>query len=167
MQYSTNIRRQLNKMVTEKQSIMQTLKRDKVPTYAGVIKGGFGYANNEEENLSNMSDSAKSTNNNMSTENTNNMTNNHVKSSNTSKSHSSQWSKESVMDKIQKLHDELKQEKQERQKERNEYLKEKEEQNNIIEGMKQFQDLIINMNNEDTDEEISMKVRKIARKVQR
>ena len=71
------------------------------------------------------------------------------------------------MNKINKLSEELKQEKEERQKERSELLKEREQKNQIIEGMRQFQELILNINMEDTDEEISVKVRKIARKVQR
>ena len=165
MQYSSNIKKQLTKMVAEKQAIIQTLKRDKVPTYTEVIKGGFRNANNEEDNVSNMSNSTKSTNKNSSTENVTNVSNND-KSLNTNNSYSSQWSKESVLDKIKQLSNELKQEKQERQKERDDFLKEREKHNQIIEGMKQFQELIINMD-EDTDEEISIKVRKIARKIKR
>jgi len=65
------------------------------------------------------------------------------------------------------LSEELKKERSEREAERKEQLKEKEETRVIFESMKQFQELLLNINDEDTDEEVGSQVKLLARKIKK
>jgi len=72
-----------------------------------------------------------------------------------------------MINQIKVLSEELEKEKREREAKRHESLKEKEENKIIIEGIMQFQNLLLSINNEDTDEKISIKVRSIASKMRK
>ena len=67
------------------------------------------------------------------------------------------------MKRINELSDKLKRERKERYEERIKMQKKKEENQKILKGMQKFQSLILNLNNNDTNEEISFKVRKISK----
>ena len=59
----------------------------------------------------------------------------------------------------------LEKEKKERKIENRERQKEREENKEIMKGMKRFQNLLLSINNNDTNEEIIVKVKNIARKL--
>jgi len=80
---------------------------------------------------------------------------------------SSVWSKESVVNKINILTEELKKERSEREQEKRERLKEREENRVIFESIQQFQELLLNINDEDTDEEVGSKVKHIVKKIKK
>ena len=65
------------------------------------------------------------------------------------------------------LSEELKKERSEREAERKERLKEKEETRVIFESMKQFQELLLNINDEDMDEEVGSQVKLFTRKIKK
>ena len=77
------------------------------------------------------------------------------------------WSKVSVIKKINKISDELQKERVERERERKEMQIEREENRKFMESMKNLQELTLNVNDNSTDEETSVKVRAIARKVKK
>ena len=111
MKYSMNIKMQITKMVAEKRSIIETLKQNKILTYAEVTKEWYGnIINNDEKNASNMSDSVHTTENKDIATTTNQMKsklNNNISLTN-SESNESQWPKEFVINRINKLNEELK-----------------------------------------------------------
>ena len=65
------------------------------------------------------------------------------------------------------LSKELKKERSEREAKRKERLKEKEETRVIFESMKQFQEFLININDEDMDKEVGSQVKLLARKIKK
>ena len=80
------------------------------------------------------------------------------KKSTSSSKTGSVWSKDSVIQKINELSNELKKERAERERERREMQIEREENREFMASMKTLQELILNVNDDDTDKEISMKV---------
>ena len=80
---------------------------------------------------------------------------------------SSVWSKESVINQIKNLSEELDKERKECKIEKQERLKEKEENKLVIENLMHFQQLLLNINDEDTNEEVGLKVKSYAQKLKR
>ena len=76
------------------------------------------------------------------------------------------FSQKSV-NKINILTEELKIGRSKREQEKRERLKEREENRVIFESIQQFQELLLNINNEDTDEEVGSKVKRIVRKIKK
>ena len=168
--YFTNVKQLLSKTITAKRSALELLPLyHSTITYIDVVKGKNQIDNNDDS-ISNITDSLKEI---KGKETKLKLTNNKLKKSkirsdrDSLNDNSSIWSKESVVNQIKVLSAELEKEKKEREIERNEQLKEKEESQAILEGMKQFQNLLLSINDKDTDEEISIKVRSIAKKMKR
>jgi hypothetical protein len=78
---------------------------------------------------------------------------------------SSMSSKETVMKQLHVISNMLENERKEREQEKKEQMKEKEENRVLIELLKQFKELILSVTEEDNDEEVSRKVKAIARNV--
>ena len=167
--YSQTVDQHLNKIIAMKQNTIQALPiYNSTVTYASVVKG-TKTPNEENDNVSNMTD--------QSTEEKAKGKNPEMKHQEKQKarkteeqSHddqSSVWTKESVVQRINVLTDELKKERIEREKEKRERLKEREENRVIIQSIQQFQELLLNINDDDTDEEVGSQVKQIVRKLRK
>ena len=167
--YSQTVDQHLNKIIAMKQNTIQALPiYNSTVTYASVVKG-TKTPNEENDNVSNMTD--------QSTEEKEKGKNPEMKHQEKQKarkteeqSHddqSSVWTKESVVQRINVLTDELKKERIEREKEKRERLKEREENRVIIQSIQQFQELLLNINDDDTDEEVGSQVKQIVRKLRK
>jgi len=167
--YSQTVDQHLNKIIAMKQNTIQALPiYNSTVTYASVVKG-TKTPYEENDNVSNMTD--------QSTEEKEKGKNSEMKHQEKQKarkteeqSHddqSSVWTKESVVQRINVLTDELKKERIEREKEKRERLKEREENRVIIQSIQQFQELLLNINDDDTDEEVGSQVKQIVRKLKK
>ena len=152
-----------------KQTTLETLPiYNSTITYVSVVKGKKT-TNEDEDNVSNMTDQTAEKN--REDRNLEKKTKDQSKERRVEEQseddQSSIWSKESVVNKINMLTEELKKERNEREKEKREREKEREENKLIFEGIQQFQDLILNINDEDTDEEVGSQVKQIVRRIKK
>ena len=163
--YSQCVKQQMKKLVTEKRAIIENIQIQCAPvTCAEIVRGKDVQVdpcdNIRNEELSTESgEEASSANSDKTEQEENNST--------SSSKIGSVWSKVSVIKKINKISDELQKERVERERERKEMQIEREENRKFMESMRNLQELILNVNDDDTDEEISIKVRAIARKVKK
>ena len=136
--YIENVDQHLSKIIAAKQSTLEALPLyHSTVTYASVVKG-TKYSNIEEDNVSNMTEPS---NEKRKYETDSSKRNRDRQKTSQSEEHSadnqsSVWSKESVVNKINMLSEELKKERSKREAERKERLKEKEETRVIFESMK-------------------------------
>ena len=90
-----------------------------------------------------------------------------LKDDNSGNDQGSVQSRESVINQIKTLTEELEYERKEREKERQEQIKEKEEKKIVIENMKQLQQLFLSINDEDTDKEVGSQVKRLVKKIKK
>ena len=145
-------------MLVEKEATMKSLHAfPTLVTYADVLKGKLD--NEDEDNVSNMTEGLQEKGKHDEQSN-DDIVNNRKKDRCSNNDNNSQSSKESVIKRINELSDELKKERKERYEERMQMQKEREENRKMLKGMQKFQSLILNLNDDDTNKEISFEVRK-------
>ena len=163
-QYSENIKDHFSKMLIEKEATMKSLHEFRTPvSYADVLKGKMN--KEDDDNVSNMTEGSHQNDENNEQSNYDVANDGNKDCSDTDDN--SQWSKESAIKRLNELSGELKRERKERYEEKVQMQKEREENQNMLQGMLRFQNLILNLNDDDTDEEISFEVRKISKKLQK
>ena len=169
-QYTEKVDHHLNRAIAVKRSTLESLPLyHSTVSYASVVRGHKPTKQmNENDNVSTMTEGSneKEKRGKMEKE-TNNKKKERARDENSTNEQGSVWSKESVLHQIKTLTDELENEKKEREKERQERLKEKEENRVVIENMMYIQQLFLNINEEDTDEEVGSQVKRLVRKMKK
>ena len=167
-QYSEKVDHHLSRSIAVKRSALESLPLyHSSVTYASVVKGNK-VSNHQNDNVSIMTETSTENEkkDNLRKENPSKKQAN-LKDDNSGNDQGSIWSRESVINQIKTLTEELEYERKERETERQEQIKETEENKIIIENMKQFQQLFLSINDEDTDEEVGSQVKRLVKKMKR
>ena len=168
--YQNKVDQHLSRAIAAKKSSLETLPLcHSTVTYASVAKGVKSTHNtNENDNVSMMTENSIDNEEKETTKKEKEISElKNDKDNDSMNDQGSVWSKESVINQIKLLTNELEHERQERQKERQERIKEKEENSVAIENMKQMQQMFLSINENDTDEEVGSQVKGLIRKMKK
>ena len=167
--YSDSIKSRMKKEISTERFIIETIHQKKSLILCAEIAKGSRRNIKENDNTSNLS--ALTNQSEHSKEEMNNKNKSKTSKGKTSiassKNSRSIWLKESVIQKTNDLSDQLKNERQERERERQQMKEERKEHKKFMVSMKSFQEIILNAKDNDTNEEISLKVRLLAQKHQK
>ena len=168
-QYSEKVDQHLSKSLAVKRNALELLPLYySTVTYASIVKGSKA-SNQTNDNVSIMTEESQDNRvkKDRLNKETHSKTQANLKDDNSLNDQSSVWSKESVINQIKTLTEELEYERKEREREREERIKEKEENKVVIENIMQFKQLFLSINDKDTDKEVGSQVKRIVRKMKR